>query len=74
VPDLSSSEPSDSLEPEGLRVMLTDGPLGAMRLTVRAIAAAEGFVVCRHGSLRPQVLSEREWQALPLADAENFDL
>jgi hypothetical protein len=54
--------------------MQTDGPLGAMRLTVRAIASAEGFVVCRHGSLRPQVLSEREWRALPLAGEENFDL
>lgn len=54
--------------------MRTDGPLGSMRLTVRAIATAEGFVLCRHGALRPQVLSEREWLALPLASEENFDL
>lgn len=72
--DKTSSAPLPESDPGSLRVMCTDGPLGAMRLKMRAIAEAEGFVLCRHGLLRPQVLSEREWRALPLADADNFDL
>lgn len=71
---LSSRKPSSSLEHTGLRVLRTEGALGSMRLTVRAVAAADGFVMCRHGALRPQVLSEREWLALPLAAEENFDV
>lgn len=78
MPDGSNSATIDGAADAGdldfLRVIRTDGPLGAMRLKVRAIAEAEGFVLFRHGLLRPQVLTEREWRALPLAAGSNFDL
>lgn len=70
----ASSEPSDSTAEDAWRVLTNEGPLGSIRLTVRAIARAEGFVFCRHGSLRPVVVTEQEWQALPLAADHNFDV
>lgn len=62
--------PDDSV----LRVITNAGPLGSVRLTVREIARAEGFVFCRHGSLTPMVVTEQEWQALPQAVDHNFDV
>ena len=59
---------------DGLRVMTHEGPLGSVRLTVRAIAQAEGYVFCRHGMLRPFAVTEKEWAALPPATDLNFDV
>lgn len=57
-----------------LRVMTNEGPLGKVRLTVRPIGQAEGFIFCRHGSLRPVALRETEWLTLPVATDDNFDV
>lgn len=57
-----------------LRVMTNDGPLGKVRLTVRAIGQAEGFIFCRHGNLRPVAMKEKEWLALPVAVDDNYDV
>lgn len=57
-----------------LRVLTNEGPLGKVRLTVRPIGQAEGFVFCRHGSLQPVALREKEWLALPIATDDNFDV
>lgn len=70
----ASSPCDDPADDEALRVITNEGPLGSIRLTVRGIARAEGFVFCRHGSLRPMVVTEQEWQALPMAADQNFDV
>lgn len=59
---------------DALRVLTRVGPLGTERITVREIGRAEGFVFCRHRSQRPVAVSEEEWQALPVADGDNYDV
>lgn len=58
----------------GMRVQQIKGPLGAVRLTVRAIGEAEGFVFCRHRSNQPFALSLDEWRDLPLAENTSYDI
>ncbi len=57
-----------------VRVQEVSGPLGRVRLTVRALGHAEGFVFCRHGTATPFALPAREWLALPLANGSNYDV
>jgi hypothetical protein len=57
-----------------IRVQEVASPLGRVRLTVRALGHAEGFIFCRHGSATPFALSTEEWLALPLADDGNYDV
>lgn len=66
--------PAPDGESSSLRVMTNDTPLGSVRLTMRAIAEAEGYVLCRHGALPPVVVREQEWRAMPLATKDNFDI
>lgn len=73
VTDLKFSRASKA-ENRELRVMTNEGPLGKVRLTVRAIGQAEGFVFCRHGNLRPVAVKENEWLTLPVAADENYDV
>lgn len=60
--------------PAHVRVQEVAGPLGRVRLTVRALGHAEGFVFCRHGSATPFALPAEEWLALPLANGSNYDV
>ncbi|MGD9663692.1 MAG: hypothetical protein AB7U34_00555 [Novosphingobium sp.] len=57
-----------------LRVQEVQTPLGTVRLTVRAIAQAEGFVFCRHRRATPVALTLEEWQALPMASETDYDV
>lgn len=57
-----------------LRVREVRGPLGTVRLTVRAIGSAEGYVFCRHRRSMPFALTHDEWQALPLASEVEYDI
>ena len=57
-----------------VRVQEVSGPLGRVRLTVRALGHAEGFVFCRHGTATPFALPTQEWLALPLANGSNYDV
>ncbi|MFA7595103.1 MAG: hypothetical protein WCY92_02010 [Novosphingobium sp.] len=57
-----------------VRVQEVSGPLGRVRLTVRAVGQAEGFVFCRHGTATPFALPAQEWLALPLANGSNYDV
>lgn len=57
-----------------LRVREVRGPLGTVRLTVREIGRAEGFVFCRHRRSMPFALTHDEWRALPLASETEFDV
>lgn len=57
-----------------VRVREIAGPLGTVRLSVRAIGAAEGFVFCRHRMNTPFALSIEDWLSLPLADEAEYDV
>lgn len=57
-----------------VRVQEVAGPLGRVRLTVRALGHAEGFVFCRHGTATPFALPVEEWLSLPLANGSNYDV
>ncbi len=57
-----------------VRVQELAGPLGRVRLTVRAIGQADGFVFCRHGAATPFALPVEEWLALPIAQESNYDI
>lgn len=57
-----------------VRVQEIAGPLGRVRLTVRAIGQADGFVFCRHGGATPFALPVEEWLALPIAHEDNYDV
>jgi hypothetical protein len=73
--DLKFGDVIDQMETLAhIRVQEVAGPLGRVRLTVRALGHAEGFVFCRHGSATPFALATEEWLGLPLAKENNYDV
>lgn len=73
--------PRDALDPNSVgqimqlvRVREIAGPLGTVRLSVRAIGVADGFVFCRHRMNTPFALSIEDWLRLPLADEAEYDI
>lgn len=71
----------DQLDPHSIsqitrpvRVREIAGPLGTVRLSVRAIGVADGFVFCRHRMNTPFALSIEDWLGLPLAEDTEYDI